>query len=56
MGKLHDALKAVGYIGHKLEVYLVHLLFCLLAEGAAIFENACFKITLKPKSARMAVI
>lgn len=31
LGKLHDELKAVGYTGHKLEVYLVRLLFCLFA-------------------------
>ncbi len=28
MGKLHDALKAVGYTGKDLEIYLVRLLFC----------------------------
>ncbi|MFB0949277.1 MAG: class I SAM-dependent DNA methyltransferase, partial [Burkholderiaceae bacterium] len=32
MGKLHDALKDIGYAGHALEVYLVRLLFCLFAE------------------------
>jgi hypothetical protein len=33
MGKLHDALKAVGYEGKPLEVYLVRLLFCLFADS-----------------------
>lgn len=28
MGKLHDQLKAIGYEGHALEVYLVRMLFC----------------------------
>ena len=56
MGKLHDALKAVGYKGHELEVYLVRLLFCLFAEDTTIFKNACFKITWKLKPAQMAVI
>ena len=31
MAKLHDALKAIGYQGRELEVYLVRLLFCLFA-------------------------
>ena len=38
MAKLHDAMKAVGYVGHPLEVYLVRLLFCLFAEDTDIFE------------------
>ena len=32
MGQLHDAMEALGYEGHALEVYLVRLLFCLFAE------------------------
>ena len=39
MGKLHDALKASGYEGHRLEVLLVRLLFCLFAEDTGIFER-----------------
>ena len=38
MAKLHDAMKAVGYTGHPLEVYLVRLLFCLFAEDTDIFK------------------
>jgi hypothetical protein len=38
MGKLHDALKASGYIGHDLERLLVRLLFCLFADDTGIFE------------------
>ena len=38
MAKLHDAMKAVGYAGHPLEVYLVRLLFCLFAEDTDIFK------------------
>jgi hypothetical protein len=56
MGRLHDALKAVGYVDHPLELYLVRLLFCLFAEDTTIFENASFRITLKPKPMRMAAI
>ena len=42
MAKLHDAMKAVGYAGHPLEVYLVRLLFCLFAEDTEIFETNQF--------------
>ena len=38
MGRLHDSLKECGYTGHKLEVLLVRLLFCLFAEDTGIFE------------------
>lgn len=38
MGRLHDALLAGGYKGHRLEVLLVRLLFCLFAEDTGIFE------------------
>lgn len=43
MGKLHDALNAVGYTGHPLELYLVRLLFCLFAEDTTIFEKRLFQ-------------
>lgn len=43
MGNLHDKLKAVGYTGHDLEVYLVRLLFCLFAEDTGIFEKNLFQ-------------
>lgn len=42
MGKLHDKLKAVGYEGHPLEVYLVRLLFCLFADDTTIFDKNIF--------------
>ena len=42
MGKLHDKLKAVGYTGHVLELYLVRLLFCLFADDTNIFEKGIF--------------
>lgn len=43
MGKLHDQMKAVGYEGHPLELYLVRLLFCLFAEDTGIFERQQFQ-------------
>lgn len=42
MGKFHDKLKAVGYDGHPLEIYLVRLLFCLFADDTTIFERDIF--------------
>ena len=42
MGELHDRLKAIGYTGHALEVYLVRLLFCLFADDTGIFERDHF--------------
>jgi len=50
MGKLHDALKAVGYTGHELEVYLVRLLFCLFAEDTTIFEKRLFQDYIESKT------
>ena len=42
MGKLHDQLEAVGYKGHKLELYLVRLVFCLFADDTGIFDRGIF--------------
>lgn len=42
MGKLHDKLKAIGYTGHSLELYLVRLLFCLFADDTNIFDKGIF--------------
>ncbi|MDB9329703.1 class I SAM-dependent DNA methyltransferase, partial [Nodularia spumigena CS-591/04] len=42
MGKLHDRLKEIGYIGHDLEVYLVRLLFCMFADYTGIFNKGIF--------------
>lgn len=50
MGKLHDALKAVGYDGHALELYLVRLLFCLFAEDTTIFEKRIFQDYIESKT------
>ena len=50
MGKLHDRLKAVGYDGHPLEVYLVRLLFCLFAEDTTIFESDTFKFYIEQRT------
>lgn len=42
MGKLHDQLKAVGYTGTALEVYLVRLVFILFADDTTIFQKGIF--------------
>ena len=38
VGRLHDALDAVGYRGHDLERFLVRIVFCLFADDTGIFE------------------
>ena len=38
MGRLHDALKELGYKGRELQVYLVRILFCLFADDTGIFS------------------
>ena len=50
MGRLHDALKAVGYVDHPLELYLVRLLFCLFAEDTTIFEKRQFQDYIETKT------
>ncbi len=51
MGKLHDQMKAVGYTGHPLEVYLVRLLFCLFADDTGIFERQQFQEYIEQRTA-----
>ncbi len=51
MARLHDAMKAVGYTGHPLEVYLVRLLFCLFAEDTGIFKPDQFSHCIDERTA-----
>ncbi len=51
MGHLHDALEAGGYAGHRLERFLVRILFCLFAEDTGIFERESFKLYLVNRTA-----
>lgn len=51
MGRLHDKLKAIGYCGHQLELYLVRLVFCLFADDSNIFEKGIFNEYLDNKTA-----
>ena len=38
VGLLHDLLEASGYTGHRLEVFLTRIVFCLFADDTGIFE------------------
>ena len=38
VARLHDALRASGYGGHNLELFLVRTVFCLFADDTGIFE------------------
>lgn len=42
MGELHDLFIKNHYTGHKLEVFLVRILFCLFADDTGIFERGQF--------------
>lgn len=47
LGHLHDKLQGAGYTGHKLEQFLVRVLFCLFADDTHIFEADTFKIMVR---------
>lgn len=50
MGELHDALLAGGYDGHKLEIFLVRLIYCLFADDTGIFPRDHFRFLLEEKT------
>lgn len=50
MGELHDALLASGYSGHKLEVFLVRLVYCLFADDTGIFPKDHFRFFLEERT------
>ena len=50
MGRLHDAIKATGYEGHHLEVFLTRLLFCLFGDDTGIFKRDSFVAFLETKT------
>jgi hypothetical protein len=49
---LHDTLAAGGYAGHRLERFLVRILFCLFAEDTGIFEREAFHLYLENRTAK----
>lgn len=50
MGGIHDALKANGYVGADLELFLVRLLFCLFADDTGIFEKDIFSFYIEERT------
>ncbi len=52
LGRLHDLLKATGFDGHPLEVFLVRVLFCLFAEDTAVFERRQFQDYLENRTSQ----
>ena len=52
LGELHDALEASNYRGHKLEAFLVRLVYCLFADDTGIFlPRSSFLFFLQEKTA-----
>jgi predicted RNA methylase len=51
LGALHDTLEAGGYSGHRLECFLVRILFCLFAEDTGLFERETFKLYVLNRTA-----
>jgi hypothetical protein len=52
LGELHDALQASSYTGHKLEAFLVRLVYCLFADDTGIFlPRSSFLFFLQEKTA-----
>ncbi len=50
MGELHDALLAGGYDGHKLEIFLIRLIYCLFADDTGIFPRDHFRFIVEEKT------
>ncbi|HTL42442.1 MAG TPA: DNA methyltransferase [Pseudolysinimonas sp.] len=50
MAKLHNQLYASGYVGHKLELFLVRLVFCHFADDAEIFDQGQFERYLRNRT------
>ena len=50
MGLLHDSLKENGFTGHKLEVFLVRILFCLFADDTGIFPKGHFQYFIETRT------
>lgn len=50
MGRLHDAIRDTRYDGHKLEVFLTRLLFCLFGDDTGIFPRDAFVTFLETKT------
>ncbi len=51
MGKLHNAMQAIGYTGAEVERYLMRLVFCLFADATTIFEVGQFRDLIANRTA-----
>ncbi len=51
MGKLHNAMQAIGYSGAEVERYLMRLVFCLFADATTIFEVGQFRDLIANRTA-----
>ncbi len=51
MAAMHDQLKAIGYQGHDLEVFLVRLLFGMFAEDTDIFRKRQLEDFIRQRTA-----
>jgi len=52
LGALHDTLETSGYSGHRLERFLVRILFCLFAEDTGLFERESFRLYILNRTAK----
>ena len=50
MGALHDELKANGYTGHELELFLVRLMFLFFADDTGIFPKDQFAYLMEHRT------
>jgi len=50
MARLHQSLYDSGYVGHKLELFLVRVVFCHFADDARIFEPGIFEAYLRNRT------
>jgi hypothetical protein len=50
MGELHDALLESGYTGHRLEQFLVRLIYCLFADDTGIFPKDHFSYFIEQRT------
>jgi hypothetical protein len=50
IAEIHDVLLESGFAGHKLEIFLTRLIFCLFAEDSGIFEPKQFRDYLRDRT------
>lgn len=52
MASLHNQLHSTGFVGHKLELFLVRVVFCLFADDARIFEPSIFENYIRQRTSQ----